>query len=415
MTFSIISFTKKGFELSLKLNNAIADVDSSYSVKLYIKCESFKEKWISSYKDKACYVEDSLKQWTGIQFEKKNVIIYIGSSGIAVRSIAKYVDNKLTDSPVIVVDEKGEYVIPLLSGHVGGANAIAIMLAEKLGACPVITTATDKNNVWAADLFAKKNNLSIINKDGIKKVNAKSLNGEIIKIRVPDKIKVASGYNKEKFDVVSFDYTDLKNSDLDNTDLDNTDLNNTDLNNTDLVNADLNNIDLVNSDFDNIDVWLLDKEEDVEVLMASFENNQYNVPLFLSQKEYIIGIGCKKGKTEKEVEDAINDALKINNLKYSQIALIASIDLKNNEQGILDFSNKNRIEFVTFKKDELLALTGDFEESEFVKDITGVGNVCERAAICACKNGGYLIQKKIKYEGITIAIAKRNLITEIEL
>ena len=380
MTFSIISFTKKGFELSLKLNNAIADVDSSYSVKLYIKCESFKEKWISSYKDKACYVEDSLKQWTGIQFEKKNVIIYIGSSGIAVRSIAKYVDNKLTDSPVIVVDEKGEYVIPLLSGHVGGANAIAIMLAEKLGACPVITTATDKNNVWAADLFAKKNNLNIINKDGIKKVNAKSLNGEIIKIRVPDGIKVTQGYDKEKFDIASFDYADFRNTDL-----------------------------------NNIDVWLLDKEEDVEVLMASFENNQYNVPLFLSQKEYIIGIGCKKGKTEKEVEDAINDALKINNLKYGQIALIASIDLKSNEKGILDFSDKKRIEFVTFKKDELLALDGYFDESEFVKDVTGVGNVCERAAICACKNGGYLIQKKIKYEGITIAIAGRNLITEIEL
>lgn len=410
MTFSIISFTKKGFELSLKLNNAIIEADSSYSVKLYNKCETIKEDMVTFYKDEAYYVKESLEQWSGIQFEKKNVIVYIGATGIAVRAIAKYVDNKLTDSPVIVIDEKGEYVIPLLSGHVGGANAIAIMLAEKLGACPVITTATDKNNVWAADLFAKKNNLSIINKDGIKKVNAKSLNGEIIKIRVPDKIKVASGYNKEKFDVVSFDYTDLKNSDLDNTDL-----NNTDLNNTDLVNADLDNIDLVNSDFDNIDVWLLDKEEDIEGIMAFFENNQYNVPLFLSQKEYIIGIGCKKGKTEKEIEEAINDALKINNLKYDQIALIASIDLKNNEQGILDFSNKNRIEFVTFKKEELLALTGDFEESEFVKDITGVGNVCERAAICACKNGGYLIQKKIKYEGITIAIAKRNLITEIEL
>lgn len=71
------------------------------------------------------------------------------------RTIAPFLKDKLTDSPVLVLDEAGNYVIPLLSGHVGGANEIALLLAELLGAVPVITTATDINNAFAIDVFAK--------------------------------------------------------------------------------------------------------------------------------------------------------------------------------------------------------------------------------------------------------------------
>lgn len=94
------------------------------------------------------------------------------------RAIASSVNNKLKDSPVIVIDELGKFVIPILSGHMGGANELAVLLAELMNATPVITTATDINNKFAVDVFAKKCRLAIVNKDGIAKVSSKVLAGK---------------------------------------------------------------------------------------------------------------------------------------------------------------------------------------------------------------------------------------------
>lgn len=103
----------------------------------------------------------------------RHALIFIGACGIAVRAIAPWIMDKLHDSPVLVADEMGKYVIPLLSGHVGGANELAVRLAGALGAIPVITTATDLHDSFAVDIFAKRNDLRICNREGIAKVSAK--------------------------------------------------------------------------------------------------------------------------------------------------------------------------------------------------------------------------------------------------
>lgn len=105
-------------------------------------------------------------------------MIFIGASGIAVRSIAPYVMSKKSDPAVLVVDECGKFVISLLSGHLGGANELALKTAEILNAVPVVTTATDLHHRFAVDVFAKKNDCSIFNMKAAKEVSAALLAGK---------------------------------------------------------------------------------------------------------------------------------------------------------------------------------------------------------------------------------------------
>ncbi|MCR5302500.1 MAG: precorrin-4 C(11)-methyltransferase [Lachnospiraceae bacterium] len=135
-------------------------------------------------------------------FRAGNALIFVGAVGIAVRAISPFVKDKLTDSPVIVIDDRGEYVIPILSGHAGGANKLAASTAQLLGAVAVITTSTDVNGAFSPDVFAAENRLAIRNRDGIKKVSAKALEGKSITLSVKDYPP------KEPVDIIIADETD---------------------------------------------------------------------------------------------------------------------------------------------------------------------------------------------------------------
>lgn len=115
-------------------------------------------------------------------FERREPLVFIGASGIAVRAIAPFVRDKLSDPPVIVLDERGRFAIPLLSGHMGGANELAQEIAAAVSAVPVITTATDINGAFSVDVFAKENGLRIANRDGIAKVSSSALEGKPVTI-----------------------------------------------------------------------------------------------------------------------------------------------------------------------------------------------------------------------------------------
>ena len=117
-------------------------------------------------------VEQPLAEWTrGKQFAAGNALLFIGACGISVRSIAPHVKDKLSDVPVLVADEAGQSVIPLLAGHYGGANRLAGELSEP-GATAVLTTATDVNGLFAVDVFVASNRLAVAGHDGIARVSA---------------------------------------------------------------------------------------------------------------------------------------------------------------------------------------------------------------------------------------------------
>ncbi len=164
MKKEIICFTPQGQEIVNRINNGLT------------------EKGIEPAELFEGSVDDLARQG----FAKGHALIFVGATGIAVRAISPYVKDKLSDSPVIVIDDAGTFVIPILSGHAGGANKLAAMLAEVIGAVPVITTSTDVNGAFSADVFASENHLTIRNREGIKKVSAKAIEGKPVTISIKD-------------------------------------------------------------------------------------------------------------------------------------------------------------------------------------------------------------------------------------
>ena len=120
----------------------------------------------------------SLAEWTAAAFAQNEALIFVGAVGIAVRAIAPLCRSKASDPAVVVVDECGRFAVPLLSGHLGGANDLARAIAALCGAVPVITTATDAHGLFAVDEWARHQNCRVLEPERIKTVSGKLLAGE---------------------------------------------------------------------------------------------------------------------------------------------------------------------------------------------------------------------------------------------
>ncbi len=126
-------------------------------------------------------------EWTRKYFDNADALLFIGACGIAVRAVAPFLHDKTTDPAVLVMDEAGKHVISLLSGHIGGANALAGEIALKTGAVPVITTATDLRGITAADTWAVDHNCAIENPEAIKSVSSAMLAGHAVGVAITER------------------------------------------------------------------------------------------------------------------------------------------------------------------------------------------------------------------------------------
>ena len=165
----VTAFTEKGVNLAVKIAG-------------FIDAEVFAPERFSRYNVKI--IDAPLTEWTGKIFREAKIIVFVGACGIAVRSIAPHVKSKMSDPAVIVVDELGRFVVPVLSGHVGGANEAARKIAGFLHAVPVITTASDVNNLTAVDEWSVKNDCVIENPSAVKHVSSRLLDGEAVGVAV---------------------------------------------------------------------------------------------------------------------------------------------------------------------------------------------------------------------------------------
>lgn len=425
MKVSIISFTLKGIELSLKIKKAFSG-ETEEELCLYTKC-SHAEKSLTERKlteknlaeSGLSYVEQPLTEWTGEQMKKRRSLLFIGACGIAVRAIAPFLTDKLNDVPVLVMDEQGRFVIPVLAGHVGGANELAVSLAERMGSTPVITTATDLNHCFAVDLFARRNALHIVNKDGIAKVSSRILAGEEVtmaveeghfreeaqtlrgrrvsrKTNIPDGIRLVSCIPEFHTDIPIVMTEVIEDIPAASTEL---------MMNVPAVSAESTTDAPVVFSESSAGIPSV-TESPVDILVAPASYGQGRL-LTLRPKEYVIGIGCKRGKAAEQIDHFVHRVLKESGISMEQVAAFVSIDRKKDEEGILWMSSHYGIPFVTYSAEELQQVEGTFHASEFVKSQVGVDNVCERAALRFSGPDGILITGKQAEDGITAAIVKR--------
>lgn len=425
MKVSIISFTLRGIELSLKIKMAFSR-EAEEDLCLYTKC-SHAEKSLTERKlteknlaeSGLSYVEQPLTEWTGEQMKKRRSLLFIGACGIAVRAIAPFLTDKLNDVPVLVMDEQGRFVIPVLAGHVGGANELAVSLAERMGSTPVITTATDLNHCFAVDLFARRNALHIVNKDGIAKVSSRILAGEEVtmaveeghfreeaqtlrgrrvsrKTNIPDGIRLVSCIPEFHTDIPIVMTEVIEDIPAASTEL---------MMNVPAVSAEsTTDAPVVFSESSAGIPGVTESPVDILVAPASYGQGRL---LTLRPKEYVIGIGCKRGKAAEQIDHFVHRVLKESGISMEQVAAFVSIDRKKDEEGILWMSSHYGIPFVTYSAEELQQVEGTFHASEFVKSQVGVDNVCERAALRFSGPDGILITGKQAEDGITAAIVKR--------
>lgn len=334
----IFSFTRQASILSLTLRESLLHDG--------IPCTCYTMEKYAAVPDLYA-LPKPLKEVVSDVFCKDTIIIFISACGIAVRTIAPFVQDKTKDPCVLVLDETGQFVISLLSGHLGGGNESAKRIASYINATPVISTATDLNQRFSVDTFAKAHNLALSDMGIAKKISSRVLDGLPVGFagtlpdgNVPDGLVIPSNSIPDVgFSINSF-----------------------------------------------------------------YQMKPFKETLFLVPKQIVLGIGCKKNTEPQTLQDFVQETLKTHSIFPNAVAAIASIDLKKEEPALLELAKSFCVPFVTYDADTLLAVEGEFTSSEFVRNITGVDNVCERAALAYSKTDELYLRKTPK-NGMTIAIA----------
>lgn len=327
----LTAFTLRGVELALHICSALGEGEVWTLPK-------FQREGVRCYR--------ALSDWTEEQFAQKYDLIFVGATGIAVRSIAPHVRDKWSDPAVLSVDELGCYVIPLLSGHAGGANRLARRLAALMGAQPVITTATDLNQLFAVDEWAVRQGIPVTDPEAAKAISAALLEGEEV------------GFASE-----------LPHGPLPD--------------------------------------GVRERPARPDFALTCRAGERFPAgTLVLHPRLLTVGIGCRRGTGVEELEAAVCAVLTEHGLARESVAAFASIDLKRSEAGLHALAERWAVPLSFYSAGELADLPGVFTASEFVRSVTGVDNVCERSALL-CAEGGQLLAFKTALDGVTVAVARR--------
>lgn len=274
--------------------------------------------------------------------------VFIMATGIVLRSIAPLIKDKKTDPAVVVLDEKGEYAISLLGGHLAGANQMAQEIAGFLNGTPVITTASDVNDLPAIDLWARDQGFRVENGALLARIGTTLVNNGSLLIFSERDLSLPEAFVRvEKADSADMVVTSRK---------------------------------------------IVDRR--------SLRQTVYFRPQTL-----VLGIGCNRGTSAEEIEGVVMNTLDYKDLAFLSVCSLATIDLKAAEPGLRAFADKYHLPVAIFSADELNTVAG-IAVSDAALRATGAKAVAEPAAILA-SGGGNLIVSKQKKGNVTVAVAEK--------
>ena len=291
--------------------------------------------------------------------------IFITAAGIAVRAIAPHLKGKDRDPAVIVLDQEGEYVVSLLSGHLGGANELARRVAELTGGSAVITTATDTAGAPAIDLLAKERNLCIANLKAVKAINMALLEEKPIQVFDPE------------------DRLGLKHQDP-----------------AMFAMAWIHNEAQWRNAHPGVWVTWQNKKPDAELNC-----------LVLHPRCLVAGMGCNRGTTAGEILAFIKAVFHDQRLSLKSLKCLTTIDAKKDEQGLLEAVKELNVELVFYGKSQLATIQAPHPSSVVQKHM-GVSSVCEATALLKSGHGRLLVPKT-KSRNATLAVALESSVSSV--
>lgn len=272
-----------------------------------------------------------------------DAIICILAMGAVVRKIAPLLEDKATDPAVIVMNLNLDKIIPLLSGHLGGANELSDVIASRIQGCTnFISTATDQTNTLAFEMFAKKNDLEIKNLKELASISNALLNKKEVQVKASPSL---------------FDTIDKKEH---------------------LVRVD-------------------ECSSKLCVNMTPFESSH----LCLKPKVFM-GIGCNRDTSCEDIEAAFLWFLKKHGLEVSQVKNVGSFEAKSNEKGLLQFAQKYQFDIEFFNETQINALEESFSPSQANK-FFNIKGVAEPSSVLLSKYKTLIIKKEVYEKKITLA------------
>ena len=347
---AILSITNNGRELALRIKEIMKNVDV-----FFIKKDT-------DYKsDEVTVVNKGLKEFIPQIFDKYDYLVFIMATGIVVRTIAPLIISKFSDPAILVMDEKGNNIISLLSGHMGGANEMTLYMSDLINSHPVITTATDVNKKSSLDMIAKKLNGHIDDfRDNVLKINSMLVNNEEVHLYIDGNYKI----NHQGFTLYD-----------EKTDLDK-----------------VRNL-----------VIVTNKKDINKILNKNIENLNEKI-IKVTPKDIVIGVGCKKNTDSKHMKNSLIKFLAEYNIDINAVKEIGSIEIKKDEKAIIDLAKFLDVKFKTFSVEEISKVDYLYEKSDWVKKNVGVYSVSDPVAHLLSE--GRVIINKQKYDGITFSIGR---------
>lgn len=315
-----------------------------------------------------------IKELTGELFNKYECIIFVSACGIAVRCISPFLKSKFEDPAVLVVDDNGNNVISLLSGHIGGANEITLKIADVLNANPVITTSTDTNKKGALDVIVSKIGGYVENlRESAKLVNSYLVDDKRVGIYFDSDYEI----EKDSLNLSGFELIDEKTE----------------------IDA-ISKLDALVSVTDKLRCWV---DEIIYNIKKDNEEKEDLIYIKLVPRRIALGMGCRKNtETEKMIEE-FSTFSALNNIHPAAIVKTGSLIIKKDEKCMIDLSKALCAEFKLFDVDEICTCDYMFDKSEFVKKNTGVYSVAQPSAYLL---SGNVISEKYKNNGTTFAFGR---------